>query len=242
MRSIPRSKLPKEAADFLRKRKRAARPGIPSEKAWKTARASAKMKPVVRTLQQMTGNRQRCTYCLDSNGSDVEHFWPKARYPKKMFMWKNLLLCCTECGRLKGDQFPMQARKPLLIDPTREQPWNHLGFDPVTGIISARYDPSASSFDRKGSKTTDVLQLNKREALSEGHRRTWRRLKEIVDGYLDNGQPSAKDLPGTLHEADEYGLLGWCFQGAGHGESPFAELRKRNAGLWKDCAEAVRRP
>jgi len=59
-------------------------------------------KEVRKTLQRMMGERERCMYCLDSHGADVEHFWPKTTYPERMFDWNNLLLCRTECGRMKG--------------------------------------------------------------------------------------------------------------------------------------------
>ena len=74
---------------------------------------------VLTSLQTMMGERQRCMYCLDSHGSAIEHFRPKAAYPARMYHWPNLLLCCTECGRLKGNQFPLAGRQALLIDPSR---------------------------------------------------------------------------------------------------------------------------
>jgi hypothetical protein len=63
----------------------------------------------------------------------MEHFRPKSRYSDQMFRWPNLLLCRTECERLKGDRFPLQHGSPLLVDPTQEDPWQHIDFDPGTG-------------------------------------------------------------------------------------------------------------
>src|SRR5437870_1894125 len=63
---------------------------------WKTARQTLGLKGVLATLQRMMGERQRCMYCLDSHGTDIDHFWPKQPYPDRMFVWTNLLLGCAE--------------------------------------------------------------------------------------------------------------------------------------------------
>jgi uncharacterized protein (TIGR02646 family) len=98
---------------------------------WKHARQTPSLKAVLATLQRMMGERQRCMYCLDSHGTDIDHFWPKQTFPNSMFVWPNLLLSCAECGRFKGDSFPLSNGQPLLIDPTAEDPWLHLDFDPT---------------------------------------------------------------------------------------------------------------
>lgn len=70
---------------------------------------------------------------LAAGDLDTTSLWKNARQTntlskalsvlQRMFKWRNLLLCCSECGRLKGNRFPLQGKKPLLIDPTKEQPW-----------------------------------------------------------------------------------------------------------------------
>ena len=99
-----------------------------------------------RHVRDNAGLRQRCMYCLDSHGSDIEHFRPKAPYPKSMYQWTNLLLCCTHCGRLTGNQFPLAGRSALLVDPTKENPWDSLDFDPTTGNISARFNATLNAW------------------------------------------------------------------------------------------------
>ena len=47
------------------------------EAAWKSARQTKPIKTALGALQTMAGNRQRCMYCGDSHGTDIEHFWPK---------------------------------------------------------------------------------------------------------------------------------------------------------------------
>lgn len=136
------------------------------EKEWKGARQTKPLKTVLSVLKTMAGERQRCMYCDDSHGTDIEHFWPKTPYPERMFRWLNLLLCCTECGRFKGECFPVDTGTPVLIDPTADDPWRYLDFDPDTGNISARFDTDANDWSRRGLKTVEVLQLDRREALS----------------------------------------------------------------------------
>lgn len=211
-------------------------------KEWKAARQTKRMQQVFGVLSRMMGKRERCMYCLDSHGSDIEHFWPKTPYPQRMFVWRNLLLCCAECGRMKGDRFPLEQGIPLLVDPTAEDPWQHLDFDPKTGNLTARYLAELGRFSRKGEATAEVLQLDRREALAAGYLKTWRRLAEAVREYRAGGISSAARLAQELLNEDDHGLLGWCLHGAGVHESPFRELRQDDPEAWRRCAEAVRLP
>lgn len=62
---------------------------------WKTARQTPTLTAVHAVLRQMMGKRERCMYCPDTHGIDIEHFWPKTPYPERMFLWPNMLLCCA---------------------------------------------------------------------------------------------------------------------------------------------------
>ena len=153
MRRVIRAHLEEDVLTKLRQRqvktnRKHADGSLDIEREWKSARKTLPLKAVLASLKGMMGARERCMYCLDSHGTDIEHFWPKTPYPKKMFMWLNLLLCCTECGRFKGDRFPLAEDQPLLIDPTAEDPWLYLDFDPVTALLTKspeRFDTSCST-------------------------------------------------------------------------------------------------
>jgi uncharacterized protein (TIGR02646 family) len=201
---------------------------------WKDSRKTKAMGRVVGTLQGMMGSRERCMYCLDSHGSDIEHFWPKAEFPEKMYQWPNLLLCCTECGRFKGNTFPLSHEKPLLIDPTAEEPWDYLDFDPKTGNIMARFDKTTNNKSEKGSKTVKVLQLNRREALADGYKKTFRKIKAEVERKLSETSPDAAEFKKFIGDIDEHGLIGWGFIGVGREQSPFSDLRKRHPKFWEE--------
>ena len=244
MRRVTRAQLEGDILGKLRQRqakanRKRADGSLDIEQEWKAARGTRPLKTVFATLKEMMGTRERCMYCLDSHGTDIEHFWPKTPYPEKMFVWPNLLLCCTECGRLKGDRFPLAEDQPLLVDPTAEDPWLHLDFDPITGNVVARFDVRANDWSPKGLKTVEVLQLDRREALATGYRKTFLRLSALVEQSLATGKPTAADLMNALREIDDHGLLGWCFLGSGNIAKPFNTLRKHHPQIWAECVAAL---
>lgn len=207
---------------------------------WKVARRARTLKAVHSTLCRMMGNRERCMYCLDSHGSDIDHFWPKAPFPERMFRWPNLLLCCTECGRFKGDISPADDNGNLvLIDPTTEEPWDHLDFDPGTGNLVARFDAQTQAYSPKGERTVETLHFDRREALAASHQRTFRRLSRAVSEFLSEDGGDVAHMIHALLEADDHGLLGWCIQGTGKHLPPFSDLAVRYPAAWASCVEAL---
>jgi uncharacterized protein (TIGR02646 family) len=232
---------------YLKKRQlavkqRRARSTLDIEREWKAARQSKPMRTILKTLQQMMGVRERCMYCIDSHGSDIEHFRPKARYAARAFLWSNMLLCCAECGRLKGSQFPVVDRRPMLIDPTTEDPWQHLDFDPDTGNLTARFDLRANDWSAKGATTVAVLQLDRREAMAAGYLGTYRRLAGVLHdslALLGVGATTVPAMLAALDAVDDHGLLPWVFTGTGQTFAPFSELRQRYPRIWAECVAAM---
>ncbi|MCX7045568.1 MAG: hypothetical protein NTX50_08815 [Candidatus Sumerlaeota bacterium] len=210
------------------------------EQEWENARRTKPLKAVLTALKNMINARERCMYCLDSHGTDIEHFWPKSQYPERMFIWLNLLLSCAECQRIKGSQFPTASgNNPLLIDPTAEQPWDYLDFDPITGNLVARFDPVQDGYCSKGIATVETLQLDKREALAAGYKKTYRRLANLINEYLESALACSQKFVQSLFEADEHGLLGWCFHGNGQKEAPFSKLRSGDPETWSACIRLI---
>jgi uncharacterized protein (TIGR02646 family) len=197
------------------------------------------MQQVLHSLQGMAGPRSRCMYCLDSEGADIEHFWPKAPYVERMYQWGNLLLSCTVCGRLKGNRFPLRAGRPQLVDPSQENPWDHLEFDSVTGNLSARYLPAAKRWSAKGQATVDLLQLNRREAVARGYLSTLRRLSAHVRAALAAPTVDVAALCNSLQADDDHGLLGWCFSARGAQIAPFSELLANHPVVWRRCKRSL---
>ena len=209
------------------------------DRTWKTARQTKPLKTALGVLQKMAGPRQRCMYCGDSHGTDMEHFWPKSSHPERMFRWPNFLLCCTECGRFKGEQFPLENGTPLLVDPTADDPWQYLDFDPATGNIVARFDRAANVWAPNGIKTVEVLHLDCREALGASYQKTHRRLKPVVEAALKHASPDAHALAAELREVDDHGLIGWYFKGTGQCVPPFSDLRVQHPAVWDVCAQCL---
>jgi uncharacterized protein (TIGR02646 family) len=206
-------------------------------KHWKGKRKTKPLLAVCAVLKRMAGTRERCMYCVDSEGSDIEHFWPKTRHSNKMYQWKNLLIACSQCGRFKGEQFPLcSSGKPLLIDPSAEDPWEYLDFDPDTGNLNARYLLSLADYSRKGQETVTVLRLDKREGISAGYRKTYRRLCQLVTEWTN--QRLAKDYVERLREADDHGLLGWFLRGSGQNEPVFSRFREHHQDAWVVCQKS----
>ena len=241
MRRIHRVALPAKVRAYLEQRRAATAGAASVDDAWKNARRTQALGAVVRTLQSMAGPRERCMYCVDSHGSDIEHFWPKSAYTHLAFDWPNMLLCCTECGRLKGDRFPLLASGlPELVDPSAEDPWEHLDFDPDTGNLTARYDATSAAPSARGVGTVRLLQFDRREAMTEGYRRTYRRLADCVHRAMAlPGAIDAAQLASDLRRLDDHGLMGWCFGPIGSKFHPFVDLHLRDEDTWKTCVAAA---
>lgn len=94
----------------------------------------------------------KCCYCEAKQNSErwhhTEHIRPKSRYWWLTWTWDNLLFSCHDCNHAKSDEYPLvdeQARlqpeaappgheSPMLIDPSGEDPREHIRFRPLTPI------------------------------------------------------------------------------------------------------------
>ncbi len=90
MRRVSRLPLSAKVNDYPRRKQnrtnmKRAEGTLTPTKEWDSARQAKKMESVLLTLQRMMGPHERCMYCHDSHGADIEHFWPKSPYPEKMF-------------------------------------------------------------------------------------------------------------------------------------------------------------
>ncbi|ASM76267.1 hypothetical protein VITFI_CDS0488 [Vitreoscilla filiformis] len=248
MRRIQRLPLSDTAAQYLEDRQTHANAQreqgtLDIEARWKDARQTDKISAphhsIFSTLRQMAGPAQRCMYCSDSLGSDIEHFWPKTPYPEQAFHWPNLLLCCARCGRLKGDRFPLDANgHPLLINPSREDPWCHLDLDPEVGtLLPKAIGDGASAAALKGQETVRLFQLTA-EAVQDGHRRTFRHLQRCVADFL--AAPDTLDhFWQNLQDQDVRGLLPWCWGDIGRTLAPFSELHQNHPEVWAEVSNRL---
>ena len=84
-------------------------------------RSNSAFRVIRATLEKMCGDVQRCTYCEDSVGDEIEHIKPKDLYPEYSFVWKNYLLSCGICNRSKSNCFSIVDNEGSLLDVTRRR-------------------------------------------------------------------------------------------------------------------------
>lgn len=87
--------------------------------------SSATFRVVRQTLSRMCSGAQRCAYCEDSVGDEVEHLLPKDLYPEQVFVWENYVFSCGPCNGGKRNKFAV-IQNGQLRDITRRRN------DPIT--------------------------------------------------------------------------------------------------------------
>ncbi|WDG31194.1 HNH endonuclease [Streptomyces sp. CA-278952] len=165
------------------------------------------------TLADMAPGHQRCMYCGDSQGTDIDHFEPKSLAPLRTFEWLNHLLACAYCNsNQKRNSFPRSEAdgSPLLIDPTLQDPLEHLRL--VLPVCTYK------GLTPQGDACIAVFGLNSRGVLVDGRRTAYGTAKQSVELWriaTDRGQhdkaaeivrlawnrPLADVLAGMFHQA-----------------------------------------
>jgi uncharacterized protein (TIGR02646 family) len=179
MKLLHRLDLSSQTLSFLQQRTirvaAAADPRVRAASLWEQQSNKA-FREIRKTLGKMASGLERCMYCEDSEGTAIEHFWPKAAYPERAFDWLNYLIACSRCNsNFKRDQFPLDgAGTPLLVNPSEEDPLDHLYFTPTTGL----FDPKSP----KGTSSIEVFGLN-RATLTKGRGNAWTSLKHLLVRY-----------------------------------------------------------
>jgi uncharacterized protein (TIGR02646 family) len=216
--------------------------------AWKSQRKSPSMRRIALVLAGIAGPRERCMYCEDSRGTDIEHFRPQSLYPDQVFRWLNFLWICAACNRSKGDRFPCDAfGEPLLLDPTLDEPWDHLFFDSDTGEITARWESATGVESPRGIALLTIISSLRHQAVTEGRRRTYQRLKRAIRSFLTQSgegnqapsEESVQDLLDCIDDATDYGLAAWFFLRDGQDEEVFRSLQARFPAVWTRAVDFV---
>jgi len=184
MKHIPRKPLSDRTRRFLRERTHQTlaheQSTVEARRLWRLQRNQA-FAEIRSTLRSMAGDRQRCMYTGDSEGTDIDHFRPLTQYPEHAFEWKNLLLACSRCNSNdKRDRFPIDEHgQPLLIDPTIDEPLDHLELIPANGRYYHR--------TRKGLESIQVYDLN-RFLLTRGRLASWTAIEACLICYAEAKQ------------------------------------------------------
>lgn len=189
----------------------------------------------------MAGARKRCVYCCDSRSSDIDHFKPVKLDHLSAFHWRNFILICPECNRCKGSKFAHGSDgKPLLIDPTSVDPWDHLILDIDSGVMAPRFH--GGDYDPRGEYTLDVISPVNDEATTEGRRRAAERYLEFASlAMMEGDKPETRRTLAKVVNYDEFGLASWFAFREGRDSSEFPSMRNSHPGLWRRfCALACR--
>ncbi|MGW2469571.1 HNH endonuclease [Streptomyces bauhiniae] len=120
----------------------------------------------------------RCMYCGDSEGTAIDHFIPIAHDARQVFTWSNHFLACANCNsNEKRDQYPLDPASGLclLVDPSREDPLEHISLTLSTGQYSGK--------TKKGTETIRVFGLT-RPVLEMGRSRAYVRCKSMLRDWV----------------------------------------------------------
>lgn len=160
---------------------------------WKL-RDHPELREIRATLERMASGIRRCMYCEDGRGTHIDHFWPKAAYPDRAFSWLNYLLACEVCNsNYKRDRFPLDdAGQPLLIDPTAEEPLDHLRLTPTSGTFVAS--------SHKGCWSIQVFGLNRGD-LEEGRKDAWQAAQGLLVLYANERRKGRHESAAKIEQA-----------------------------------------
>ncbi|MBM7772980.1 hypothetical protein JOD54_003184 [Actinokineospora baliensis] len=178
LRATPRKELPAKARTSWRSRA--------------TLRAA-----IGGRLREFAPGRERCMYCGDNQGTDIDHFSPVALTPLLTFAWTNHLLACSVCNsHHKRDLFPRDSRgRALLLDPTVDDPFEHLALSLTLG----RYRP----LTERGEVTAQVCGLN-RDILTRGRQEARLTLGFLFErwetAHLEDDEATMRQVVRTVRE------------------------------------------
>ena len=154
---------------------------------------------------------QRCMYCGDNLGTDIDHFDPVRRSPTKTFEWANHFLACSHCNsNLKRDEYPCDKYGDrLLLDPTLDNPLEHLRLR----LNEGKYE----ALTPKGAETIRVFGLN-RPDLIKGRENAFRARTAILmyigillkQGREPEAQEQMKTLVEEPHASVFYTMIKTC--------------------------------
>ncbi|MDH6134983.1 uncharacterized protein (TIGR02646 family) [Kitasatospora sp. MAA4] len=124
-------------------------------------------------LVAMAAGLSRCMYCGDSEGTSIDHFQPIALAPMRAFDWLNHLWACAFCNsNQKRDRYPTDRHGlALLIDPTTDEPADHLNLVLSTGAYRPRTP--------KGHETILIFGLD-RPVLERGRAQAYVRCRSML--------------------------------------------------------------
>ena len=147
----------------------------------RNTRSNSTFRAVRSSLSLMCAGAQRCVYCEDSVGDEVEHIKPKDLYPGDVFCWQNYVYACGPCNGGKNNKFlvmtaggqinvtrargapitPPTPGVPAFINPRIENPLAFFTIDLMgTFFVLPRAELVGDAADR-ADFTIETLRLNR---------------------------------------------------------------------------------
>lgn len=120
--------------------------------------------------QALQGKRAKCVYCespLNVSGDEqVEHYYPKSRYPEQTFVWDNLFPACMICNRSKGD---FDTKNNPFVHPVDDDPEDHFTYEDCMIVPRDSNDISAKNVIEQCDLTRTELCRAHAELIGEFH-------------------------------------------------------------------------
>jgi uncharacterized protein (TIGR02646 family) len=173
-----------------------------SENLWKNKISNKEFKEIRKELAQMSFGNNRCCYCEDALAYTIEHFYPKAVYPEKTFIWDNYLYICGECNSNKNAKFPIFINEEkthinfatvdnknesyVLLNPRFDNPLNFIWLDLETFVFVADELDNQTTRYLRASNTLEVLNLDseeRAETLRNQRRIAFKNYANMVEVY-----------------------------------------------------------
>lgn len=227
--------LPMSARATLRAEQKIVDTGTSARDEWDRYRGLVAAQTVVDALRRMAGVGERCAYCSDSLGADIDHFAPIADRPEDTFAWGNLYWICNNCNRRKSQRFrvdPMTG-EALVLRPDVDRPWDFLYLDTETGVIAPRLRGPQLLEDERARETLAVLKVLSMEAVVDARRRAFRNLSSRAHSYLTSqSRLHSRELVEAFRE-ETRGVKAWVSRYEGQVEAPWRDLAADHPRTWR---------
>lgn len=238
MRVVSRPPLPSGASKWLVKNQGQliGDPSIKVSERWKARRATMNRNGLVAALKRMAGSRYRCMYCGDSEGCDVEHYYPKAdaRWRSKVFDWSNLLWICAPCNRLKNSRFELdEGGRGVLLDPATDCIWDFYDYVEESGQLAPRSDLSLVGFARADATLREGLTRLSHDVVCDSRQRAARSMRRAIRAYSASAKLPEDQEEFIVHilDAGHPELCSWYLAGLGMQLEPFATFLLQNGAI-----------
>ena len=100
-----------------------------------------------------------CAYCEERQSGEVDHFQPKSRFPRLVYVWSNWVLACHDCNHAKLNTWPTGGYVDPCAKSISDQPESFLCFDVDSGEIVPK-EGLSSARRLKAQTTISDLRLN----------------------------------------------------------------------------------